>query len=132
MTSNSSDNIWVAQCKTTGLYTVVFGIIPDVAYVCMKKTKGNKGESSFSFTVTGMTIESLKFLTPPELEEALKADSTLTYAFAAAEQTPLGDVDPRAIKIDFSFQCTDHTATHMIHGKRDEAGNETVETETEL
>jgi hypothetical protein len=132
MTSVSEDTIWVAQCKTTGLYTVVFGIIPDVAYVCMKKTKGDKGETSFSFTVTGMTIESLKFLTPPELEEALKADSTLTYAFAAAEQTPLCDVDPRAIAIDFSFQCTDHTATHMIHGQRDEDGNETVERETQL
>ena len=130
MATISEDTIWVAQCKTTGLYTVVFGIIPDVAYVCMKKTKGDKGESSF--TVTGMTIESLKFLTPPELEEALKADSTLTYAFAAAEQTPLCDVDPRAVAIDFSFQCTDHTATHMVHGRIDEEGNETVERVTQL
>ena len=109
-----------------------FGIIPDVAYVCMRKTKGDKGETSLSFTVTGMAIESLKFLTPPELEEAMKADPTLTHAYAAAEHTPLGEVDPRAIAIDFSFQCTDHTATHMVHGRIDEEGNETVERVTQL
>ena len=131
MSAVAGETMWVAQCRQTSLYTVVFGIIPDVAYVCMKKTRGDRGGTSFSFTVIGMPIDSLKFLTPPELEEAMKADSTLTYAFAAAEKMPLGDIDPRAIVIDFSFQCTDHTATRMIHGRRDEEGNETVE-ETDL
>ena len=134
----TENNIWVAKHNDSGKYLIVFGMIPDVAYVCMRNGDDEKPEKR-SYVVEGFPIHSITFLSPPVLTALMDVHYStdadfIACAMGAAGSVSLKSVDPRAIAINFNFSRTDGDPPppRMEHIRADESGNEQVVSETWL
>jgi len=134
----TENNIWVAKHNDSGKYLIVFGVIPGVAYVCMRNGD-NKDPDARSYTVEGFAIPSITFLSPPvlsvllETEDSAEADF-VACAMGAAAKMSLKSIDPRALPIDFAISMSsgDPPPPRMEHIRADESGNKQVVSETWL